>query len=114
LPSWPDLPVVDEGPARRWAELLDGFERELARAEHLAGDAAPDAGEPQPAPWLPPEGLGALPESERERAIGILAAQRAAMARLEGLRAELARHIDVAKAATARPTDAAAYLDRIA
>lgn len=101
---------MDDGPARRWAELLDGFERELASAERLADEVDDDL----VAPWRAPADLGELPESERERARGILAAQRAAMARLERLRADLARHIDVAKAATARPTDAAAYLDRIA
>ena len=113
MPSSPDEP--DESGAR-WFEILADFELQLARVDLLAAELA-GAGvvlsEDERAGLIPVGDPGPMPESERRRALAILEAQKAAMAQLERLRLELARHIGMTKAATVRIPDSV-YLDRIA
>jgi len=113
LPSSPDEP--DELGAR-WFEILADFELQLARVDLLAAELA-GAGvvlsEDERAGLIPVGDPGPMPESERRRALAILEAQKAAMAQLERLRLELARHIGMTRAATVRIPDSV-YLDRIA
>lgn len=104
MPSSPDTPAD-------WAAILDEFEAELARVDGLTAELA-DAGVVLPF-REPSDGVGPIPEAMRERALTVLAAQRAAMQRLERLRADLAQHIGVTRAAARRP-DVAVYLDRTA
>ncbi len=113
MPSSPDEP--DELGAR-WFEILADFELQLARVDLLAAELA-GAGvvlsEDERAGLIPVGDPGPMPESERRRALAILEAQKAAMAQLERLRLELARHIGMTRAATVRIPDSV-YLDRIA
>lgn len=113
MPSSPDE-TSDEGVSR-WFEILADFELQLARVDLLAAelaDAGVVLGADESALALPDD-PGPLPEAERRRALAILEAQKAAMAQLERLRLELARHIGMTKAATVRIPDSV-YLDRIA
>jgi hypothetical protein len=114
LPSSPDDATDDTGA--RWFEILADFELQLARVDLLAAELA-EAGvvlSPDERAGLTPTGdPGPLSDSERRRALAILEAQKAAMAQLERLRLELARHIGMTKAATVRIPDSV-YLDRIA
>lgn len=113
MPSSPD-----EGDERasRWFEILADFELQLARVDLLAAELA-GAGivlSGDELAGLVPEGdPGPLPDAERRRALAILEAQKAAMAQLERLRLELARHIGMTRAATVRIPESV-YLDRIA
>lgn len=113
MPSSPDEP--DER-GTRWFEILADFELQLARVDLLAAELA-GAGillsDDERAGLIPADDPGPLPDSERRRALAILEAQKAAMAQLERLRLELARHIGMTKAATVRIPDSV-YLDRIA
>src|SRR5690606_30650710 len=86
-PLSPELRPVD------WAAILDEFEAQLARVDLLAAELS-DAGITIPLSDLTAlRAAGPIPESMRARALTVLEAQRDAMARLEHLRAELARHI---------------------
>lgn len=115
----PEPPPEAAGEASSaWGSILDDFERQLARVDLLAaelaeaGMAAPPAGLTTPAA-VPPADPGPVPAELRQRADSVLAAQREAMARLETLRADLARHLGIARSLGARP-DVAVYLDRTA
>lgn len=114
MPSSPET-APDEGGAR-WFEILAEFELQLARVDLLAAELA-GAGvvlaDVDGAGFAPVGDPGPLPDSERRRALAILEAQKSAMAQLERLRVELARHIGMTKAATVRIPDSV-YLDRIA
>lgn len=109
MPSSPENQI-------RWDEILRDFETQLARVDLLAAELA-GAGvvvsEDERAGLVPIDDPGPLPDSERRRAMAILEAQKAAMAQLERLRVELARHIGMTKAATVRIPDSI-YLDRTA
>ncbi len=101
-----------------WFEILQEFERQLARVDLLAAELA-GAGvvlseeERAAAGWVPVGAVGPLPDTDRQRALAILEAQRVAMAQLERLRVELARHIGMTRAASSRTPDSI-YLDRSA
>lgn len=101
-----------------WFEILQEFERQLARVDLLTAELA-GAGivlteeERAAAGWTPVGGVGPLPDTDRQRALAILEAQRVAMAQLERLRVELARHIGMTRAASSRMPDSI-YLDRSA
>jgi hypothetical protein len=114
LPSSPEAEPGERGA--RWFEILADFELQLARVDLLAAELA-DSGivlsPDERAGLIPTDDPGPLPDSERRRALAILEAQKAAMAQLERLRIELARHIGMTKAATVRIPDSV-YLDRIA
>lgn len=103
-----------EGRGADWAAILDDFDQQLARVDLLTAELS-DAGI-----LLPLSDLaelagdpGPIPIEMVDRARSVLAAQRAAMRRLEQLRTELARHIGVTRAVDARP-DMAVYFDRSA
>ena len=114
MPSSPDGNPDERGA--RWFEILADFELQLARVDLLAAELA-GAGivlSPDERTGLIPTGdPGPLPDSERRRALAILEAQKAAMAQLERLRLELARHIGMTRAASVRIPDSI-YLDRTA
>lgn len=117
MPSSPDTAV--EAPREagsRWFEILAEFETQLARVDLLAAELA-GAGvvlsDEEYAALTPTDDPGPLPDPERRRALAILEAQKAAMAQLERLRVELARHIGMTKAATTQMPDSL-YLDSIA
>lgn len=107
MPSSPD-------PHTAWAAILDEFDAQLARVDLLTAELS-DAGVVLPLSDLAElvADPGPLPEHLVARARTVLTAQQEAMARLEGLRRELSRHIGVARAADSRP-DVAVYLDRSA
>ena len=113
MPSSPD--AADERAAG-WFEILAGFELQLARVDLLAAELA-GAGivlsADERAGLIPAGDPGPMTDSERRRALAILDAQKAAMAQLERLRLELARHIGMTKAATVRIPESV-YLDQTA
>lgn len=84
-----------------WSAALDDLERELDWAEQADRDV-----------WTPPVGLGTLPAELVERATRILAAQRAAIARVDDERRDTGRHLAALRTVPST-TDAAAsvYLD---
>lgn len=114
MPSSPETEPDERGA--RWFEILADFELQLARVDLLAAELA-GAGVVLPddlrAGLIPLDDPGPLPDSERRRALAILEAQKVAMAQLERLRVELARHIGMTRAATVRIPDSI-YLDRTA
>lgn len=117
MPSSPD-PVVEPPleAGARWFEILAEFEMQLARVDLLAAElvgAGVVLSDEEYAVLIPVDDPGPLPAAERRRALAILEAQKAAMAQLERLRLELARHIGMTRAATTRTPDSV-YLDSLA
>jgi hypothetical protein len=110
LPSSPD-PTASGAD---WAAILDEFDEQLARVDILTAELA-EAGIVLPLSDLAELGAaaGPIPDDLRARALSVLAAQRAAMSRLESLRSDLAQHLAVTRAVSQRP-DVAVYLDRTA
>jgi len=108
------LPSSPEARAAAWADILDEFEEQLARADILTVELADDgvALLPGELSTLPVD-IGPLPEPMRARALTVLSAQREAMSRLERLRSDLSRHIGVTRSASQR-ADVAVYFDRTA
>lgn len=118
MPSSPDLgELVTSAAASAWTAILDDFERQLGRVDLLTAELT-EAGIGLPlgdlaAAAAPAGDAGPLPAELRERAAAVLVAQREAMARLETLRAELARHLELTRALAPAP-DVAVYLDSTA
>lgn len=114
MPSSPEATPDERGA--RWFEILADFELQLARVDLLAAELV-EAGvvltDNERSGLVPADDPGPMPDSERRRALAILEAQKAAMAQLERLRVELARHIGLTKAATVRIPDSI-YLDQTA
>lgn len=93
-----------------WSAVLDDLERLALRA------GAPDrVGESDLAAlvaWAPPVGLGPLPPSLAERAAGVAATQRAALARVDAARLDARRHLDVVRTVEAsHQPERPVYLD---
>lgn len=108
---WPDaaaVPVgaaVDEASSRlaRWEAVLTDLEASAAKAHE--GNAVPS-------PWAPPVGLGPLPPELADRALEVVAAQRAALKRVEDARTGVLGHLGALRSLDAlREPRAAVYLD---
>lgn len=105
-------PLPDGISPRRplsWREALDRLEAHAERAEEMIGGGA-DPGE---APWLPPAGLGPIPDEFVPRARQLLARQQALMEAIPALLSDRAQQRQVAERvadATTTPTSPV-YLD---
>lgn len=90
--------VLDQQTA--WALVLDELEASLA----MAGE--PTAG------WVPPAGLGLIPDELVERAQALNREQRMRIAELESARRETAAHLAALRSIPGlRNTEASVYLD---
>jgi hypothetical protein len=86
----------------------DAWSEALARLEASTGSVL-DAD--QPAPWAPPTGLGAMPKDLSDRAEGLLAALRTAIAELAAAQRTTARHLVALRTVPTREDHQPVYLD---
>ena len=90
-----------------WAEVI----AELEAATRDAGDLTTVTDAAADAAWTPPTDLGELPADLRERALALLADQRASLHDLGELHRETGRHLAAVRAVPSTRQDQSVYLD---
>ncbi|MCO7221999.1 hypothetical protein [Klenkia sp. PcliD-1-E] len=103
-------------PPRTWAEALDDLEDDTRSAERTLAGASPDeiaAWGRRSTDWVPPSGLGPLPDDLRERAARLLQHQLAvAEALVEGI-TQSRRQRDLAARMSQSPSrPVSSFIDR--
>lgn len=92
----------------RWEHVLTDLASRVALAEQ-ALDEGRDLDPALLQPWTPPEGLGPLPESLRERAIAVLAQQAEVEQRMGVAMDQLSRELSKASASSGSARKISAY-----
>jgi hypothetical protein len=97
-----------------WPEVLDDLEVRVAEAEQLLARSRADeiaAWQPRSTDWVPPAGLGPLPDDLRERAAQLLQHQLAVAERLIVRITQSQRQRDVAARMSYAPRPVPAFFD---
>jgi hypothetical protein len=100
--------------ADSWDAVLGRLETDLAALERSLGERAPtesDVAAAQLRTWVPPRGLGPLPDHLLDRARDLAAAQARVTERLDLLRTATAHQLTALRALPPTPEQAPVFVD---
>ncbi|WP_156023149.1 hypothetical protein [Terracoccus sp. 273MFTsu3.1] len=101
--------------ADRWDTVLDRLEADLAAVERGLGESHPPTEAAvmaaQLGTWVPPRGLGPLPDHLIDRARALAATQARVAERVDALRITVGHHLTALRALPSTPPQAPRFVD---